>query len=585
MGKRTSAKATTTIEKPVARRGVMSRIDALLDPSARLYPDDAALEKRTAVLVLAAVLCALLLPFVNIAFHIDDPLFIWAADHIRRNPTNPYAFSVNWYGTDMAMSDVTKNPPLASYYIALATMAVGWNEVGLHLAFLLPALAVAIGMYLIAARMCAHPLLAALVGLLTPVFLVSSLTVMSDIIMLAFWVFAVHSWMKGVETKRHTWFLFAAVLMTLAALSKYFGMMVIPLLVAYSVARERRVRIWMLYCLIPVAVLAWYQWVTTRLYGHGLLMDAASYATEWGGSSGRLSIPRTLVTFAFAGGCVASVAFFSRRLWSGRALLLGLGIALATMLLAESWSKVGAFSFPADEAAHRLLSIQIGIWAAAGVSVACLAAVDLWRSRDAESLLLFLWTAGTFVFAGFVNWSTNGRSILPVVVPAGILVARRLELRATTHGLISMPFRVMPLVAAALFSFAVVWADYRFAETARTGAALIHDKYSSAAPTTWFQGHWGFQYYMQRLGAKPIERKSGFTPGDVIAVPTTNTGRFVMPAEWTARSGSIDVPAGRWLATMSLDVGAGFYADAFGPLPFAVGFVPDEEFKILSVRP
>jgi hypothetical protein len=264
---------------------------------------------------------------------------------------------------------------------------------------------------------------------------------------------------------------------------------------------------------------------------------------------------------------------------------LGLAIAIATMLAAESWSKLGSFDFPADAGARGLLSVQIGMWAAAGVSLACLAAVDLWRSRDAESFLLFLWTIGTFVFAGFVNWSTNGRSILPMVVPAGILVVRRLELNAMTRGSISPAARVMPLAAAAIVALGVVWADYKFAGTARTGAALIHEKYSGAAPTTWFQGHWGFQYYMQQLGAKPIERKSGFTPGDVIAVPTTNTGRFVMPAEWTVASDSIAVPSTSWLATMNLDVGAGFYADAFGPLPFAVGSVPDERFTILNVRP
>jgi hypothetical protein len=172
-----------------------------------------------------------------------------------------------------------------------------------------------------------------------------------------------------------------------------------------------------------------------------------------------------------------------------------------------------------------------------------------------------------------------------MVVPAGILVARRLELRATRIGSISMPFRVMPLAAAAIVSLAVVWADYRFAETARTGAALIHDTYSSAAHTTWFQGHWGFQYYMQQLGAKPVERKSEYTPGDVIAIPTTNTGRFMMPAEWAVASGAISVPSSRWLATMNGEVGAGFYADAFGPLPFVVGFVPAERFTILNVRP
>jgi hypothetical protein len=89
---------------------------------------------------------------------------------------------------------------------------------------------------------------------------------------------------------------------------------------------------------------------------------------------------------------------------------------------------------------------------------------------------------------------------------------------------------------------------------------------------------------MQQLGAKPVERKSEYTPGDVIAIPTTNTGRFMMP-EWAVASGVISVPSSRWLATMSGEVGAGFYADAFGPLPFVVGFVPDEQFTILNVRP
>ena len=583
MGRRSTSNTPKPAKESRAPRGIVARLASLLDPGARSFPDDFGDETLTAILLLGGLLAALLLPFINVAFHIDDPLFIWVADHIRRDPANPYAFTVNWYGTDMAMSDVTKNPPLASYYIALAALVVGWNEVGLHLAFMLPALAVAVGMYLIAGRMCAHPLLAALVGLLTPVFLVSSLTVMSDMMMLAFWVFAVRAWMEGVETKRHRWFVLAAVLIAFAALSKYFGAMLIPLLLVYSIASERRLRIWMLYTLIPIAVLAWYQWVTARLYGHGLLIDAASYATVQGGGSGRLSIPRTLVTFAFTGGCVASVVFFSRRLWSGRALLLGLAITAATALLAQSWSKLGSFTFPADEGARELLCVQIGLWAAAGVSLACLATVDLWRSRNAESLLLFLWIAGTFVFAGFVNWSTNGRSILPMIVPAGILVTRRLELRATKT--ISTPFRVMPLAAALIASVAVMWADYRFAETARTGAALIHNKYSSATRTTWFQGHWGFQYYMQQLGAKPIERKSQFTPRDVIAIPMTNTGRFAMPAEWTVASGVISVPSSKWLATTSGEVGAGFYADAFGPLPFVVGVVPDEQFTILTVRP
>ena len=101
----------------------------------------------------------------------------------------------------MPMSFVTKNPPITSYYIAVASFIFGYNETTIHALFLLPAIAVAIGTYLFAQRYCKHPLFASFAGILTPVFLVSSLTVMSDMLMLAFWIFAVYFWIKGLENK------------------------------------------------------------------------------------------------------------------------------------------------------------------------------------------------------------------------------------------------------------------------------------------------------------------------------------------------------------------------------------------------
>src|SRR5581483_9370841 len=130
------------------------------------------------ILIMFVAVVTLLLR--NRAFHIDDPLFIWAARQIRHHPANPYGFSVNWYGTSMPMSEVTKNPPLASYYVALIGLLLGWSEPALHVGFLIPAVGVIIGMYLIADRLCERPMLATCAGVLTPVFFVSSMTVMSD---------------------------------------------------------------------------------------------------------------------------------------------------------------------------------------------------------------------------------------------------------------------------------------------------------------------------------------------------------------------------------------------------------------------
>src|SRR5438270_12162936 len=82
-----------------------------------------------------------LLPFVNKAFHIDDTLFIRAAEQIQKHPADFYGFNMNWYGVSKPMTKATENPPLTSYYIALLATITGWSESALHLGFLLPALA------------------------------------------------------------------------------------------------------------------------------------------------------------------------------------------------------------------------------------------------------------------------------------------------------------------------------------------------------------------------------------------------------------------------------------------------------------
>ena len=95
------------------------------------------------VLVILTLAC--LLPFSGKAFHVDDTLFVWAAQQISKHPLDPYGFQLNWDYTNRSMSDVTQNPPLASYYSAVIGVVFGWSERALHLAFLVPALGVTWG--------------------------------------------------------------------------------------------------------------------------------------------------------------------------------------------------------------------------------------------------------------------------------------------------------------------------------------------------------------------------------------------------------------------------------------------------------
>ena len=200
-------------------------------------------------LALALAVFLALGPFLAKPFNMDDPLFIWTARQIQAHPCNPYGFDVNWYGTSAPMWSVTENPPLAGYYMAGAAALLGWSETALHLAFLLPALAVVLGTHRLARRFCDRPMLAALAVLCAPVFLVSSATVMCDVLMLAFWVWAVVFWVEGLEGDDFWRLSAAGLLIALAALTKYFGACLIPLLAAYSWVGRRRFGQWAASCL------------------------------------------------------------------------------------------------------------------------------------------------------------------------------------------------------------------------------------------------------------------------------------------------------------------------------------------------
>ncbi len=542
------------------------------------------------LVILSGVTLLCLVPFMNKAFHIDDTLFVAAAKHIQSNPTNFYGFNINWNGTEESMADITKNPPLACYYIALVAKLFGWSEITLHLAFLVPALAVASGSFYLAKQLCSRPMLAVMAGVLTPAFLVSSTNVMCDTMMLAFWVWAVAGWVWGMEKDKWSGLLIGAALIAPCALTKYFGMSLVLLLFVYSVVKKRKIGIWVLYLLIPVVILGLYQWATFRLYGRGLLTDAASYASKqrliispglellWGG----------LLGLAFTGGSIATVLFYTPLLWLWSRRVLLSGVALVVVLM-FSLCIIGEISDVIICSGNRIwwgVLLQFGVMSLGGIYIIWIAAADLHKCRDCNSLLLFLWVLGTFLFASFVNWTVNVRSILPMAPAVGILLMRMIDRQSKTTGQMAGWRVSWPLIPAVIISLSVCWADYTLAGTTRDAANKIYKIFKNRQPATiWFQGHWGFQYYMEARGAKAQDiNNSKSVTGDVIVMPMHNTNLRLMSEDEVFLVSVFEFMPCRWLSTMCPPVGAGFYSGVMQPLPFAFGRVPAEKYGIFVAK-
>jgi len=534
---------------------------------------------------LTLITFAVLAPFLAKPFNIDDPLFIWVAHQIQAHPLDPFGFNVNWFGTVTPMWLATENPPAASYYMAFAAAVLGWSEAALHFAFLLPAIAVVLGTHRLTQKFCGQPLLAALAALFTPVFMISSMTLMCDVMMLAFCVWAVVFWIEVMEKEDFRKLSAAGLLIAFAVLTKYYGMCLIPLLAAYSLVETRRPGRWIACLLIPLAALCAYQWITRALYGRAMLSDAMEYAGYARGIVGVSGMSTVLTALTFTGGCVAVAVFFMPLLWRVRTLAAFAATAalIATALFFEGAKLEKNISPEATTA--TFVEIQIIFWAVGGIGALALAVENVWSRRDAKSCLLALWVFGTFLFAAVFNWTVNGRSILPMVPAVAILIASRLE-RNARAGRKTPRFSVAAsLAASAALALLVTRADYLFAVATRETAVQTGARFASEKEKLWFEGHWGFQYYMESSGFAALDVKySPIKPGDILVWPENNTGTAPPNPDATARQENFYVPGPRFLTTMNVAVAAGFYASVRGPLPFAFGKVPPESVLLFFLK-
>jgi 4-amino-4-deoxy-L-arabinose transferase-like glycosyltransferase len=552
-------------------------------------PTDIVQTKRQYVhyILLAVAVLGCLVPFSGKAFNVDDTLFIYVARQITQHPLDPYGFNINWFLDAVPMAHETKNPPLAAYYIAAAASIVGWSERALHFVFLLPALAAVLGTYRLAQRFTNSPLLATAATLFTPAFLVSANSVMCDTLMLALWIWAIIFWIEGLEPSKPHYLAISALLIALCALTKYFGIALMPLLAGYSLARQRRLGGWAWYLLLPIAVLTGYQHWTKAVYGLRMISEAAHMSAGVRQARQNSAMAKTLIDLSFVGGLTLPALTLAPLVWPRRKILIvGIASGVAGFLISTGRIGLGEMLWPFDFYRHWfLVGIHLTPFIAAGFSVLALAVADVWKQKDADSLLLMLWVFGTFIFTGFLNWAINARSVLPLIPAAGILLGRRVDALRANSTRWRPAMLAIPLAVAGAVSLWLTWADTELANSARTVAALIEQKTRNHPGTVWFQGHWGFQYYMESFGARAV----------VVDDPPRRAGDFIATAgdrllfevrpEFVASRGEIEIPMRLGITTAQGKLGAGFFSCDLGPLPFAIGPVPPERYELIRLGP
>jgi 4-amino-4-deoxy-L-arabinose transferase-like glycosyltransferase len=582
-----------------AKAGAESE-SASVKRSARLQRREVEEARFKFALLMALVLLALA-PFLNKAVHMDDPLFIYSAQQILQKPADFYGFNVNWYGFEQAMHDVNQNPPLAAYYLALVGYVAGFDEWALHAGFLLPAIGVALGTYSLAWHLCARPTLAAALTFVLPVTLLSSTTLMCDTLLLCCWCWAVACWLDA-ERRHKPWkFVIAGLCIAAAALTKYYGICLVPLLAGYGIAcrtplgrrpgtmpsRDRGFTLAQIVgLLIPCLALAGFEVWTQQLYGHGLVSDSLRYA-----GAARETVPIAWYRQLVFGACTLPVLLLVAHAW-------GLGGIASTILafgalagiIAWHGSYLG-YAPPSELSWHWMMPLEAAAFLLSGGFVALLGVMDFYRRRDAESLLLALWVVGTFVFATYMNWTLTSRTFLPLAPAVAIWGLRALDRRQAMMKRAANRLGLAVIVLLGLvLSLAVAAADASWANSARQAASMIpeflftRDGIDSAR--LWFQGHWGFQYYMEQQGSRPIDfTRSKLLPDEFVVIPNLQSNTTFLPPAAADTEQPLGFHVLQGVSTISPVAGAQFYMSQIGlPFPYAFGPNVPEVYYVVHVR-
>jgi hypothetical protein len=236
------------------------------------------------------------------------------------------------------------------------------------------------------------------------------------------------------------------------------------------------------------------------------------------------------------------------------------------------------------------LTVHAALFSASGVFLILWVVGDAWRRRDAVSILIGLWVVGVFVFVTLINWTVNGRSLLPMAPALAILLVRRWEERLPRQKDAPLSRRagvclVLAAIAAAVFSLALVKADCNVARVERDVTCGLYKKYERPGRTVWFEGHGGYQFYLEKLGARPLDMaRPQIGPEDVVIVPNCAPGVSTPNLNVVTVIDAVKYQPNRFYSTSEPSLGAAFYEAVRGPLPYAAGHPKADYCFVFAVK-
>lgn len=435
----------------------------------------------------AVVLCAVLLlrlPFLSQAVQGDDFYYLKGAEHAQIDPLHPTHARYIFLGREVDMRG-HPHPPLDTWVLGGLLAAFGdIHEIPFHAAYIFFSVVAAVSMLALARRFCGRPLLATVLFLVTPSFVVNGNSLESDVPFVAFWLAAIALFIYG----RYAWSALAA---AIAALAAYQAAFLAPILwVWLLVRRDGRRAAWLATLTAPAVIALW------QMYER-----ASSGELPAGVLAGYM---QTYNLQAFAQKAKSAVALTGHLAW-----IVFPPLAIFAVRRAPKWvyacaaaDAIGAGIYDANPLFW--VSISAGVW----VLGWCVSRIG---ARDPETKFLAAWIVLFFAAALVIFFAGSARYLLPAAAPLAILVAQNAGARWICAG----------AVTGAALSILLAIVNYQHWNGYRQFARQIESEV--AQHRTWTNAEWGLRYYLEAEGALPTVRGQGFRAGDIV-VTTAYSG-------------------------------------------------------------
>lgn len=482
---------------------------------------------RRQLILVALVVVALRLPFLNQAFQGDDVLYLTEAAHAQIEPLHPKHTTYVFMGRDIDMRGQS-HPPLNAWFLALLiAMGQGVSEIPFHAAYLLFSLIAAFSALALARRFSPYPLIATLLFCATPAFVINGTSLEADLPFVALWLLSTALYVFAVDRKSGSLLAASSIAMVLTALTAYQSILLVPILFLYG----RKWRTARLAALSPIAaLLGWqiFERLSTGALPAGIL---ANYMSTYG-----LQV--------LAQKMKSAVALTGHLAW----------LVFPTLWIPTLYSipfAIGAAFYDLNPLFWGSIAVGVGIliWCARH-----------WREFLAQWVLIFFAGALVIFFAG------SARYLLPIALPIAILATQRANRRLLE----------ISLGCGFALSLALGTVNYQHWDGYRQFAQSLQD--DAKSKRLWINGEWGLRHYFELEGGLPLHQGQAIHPGEMVV-----SSKLSYPIPFTSGGGMLTAVAQKTITSfiplriVALEGRAAYSTTMLGLRPFDISRTPIDQ--------